>query len=186
MTEKEVLFQISHLVNGDLSFPRAVEQIAILLERERMAKAVIFGTPDPVSVLGSFRNLYRSLYRVELRDRGESLGQVTICFASDSRLPSFEHLADFVGEQLGMLLARTRLEERRSQLESEIARIEEDLATRKVVQRAEGILVAERGMAPAVAQRWIVQQSQKTGLSTQDVAGRIVAYHLETQEQRIA
>ena len=186
MTENEVLFKISNLTSGYLSFPQAVEKIALLLQRERNAKALILGEPDPVCLLGSFPDLYRSLYRVALRGGGESLGQVTLCFASDSRLPSLERLADFVGEQLGMLLARTRLEERRSQLQDEIARIEEDLAKRKVLQRAEGILVDERGMAPAVAQRWIAQQSLMTGVSTQDVAGRIIAYHHERQEQRIA
>jgi hypothetical protein len=42
-------------------------------------------------------------------------------------------LADFVDQQLGMLLQRTRLAERRAQLKREIAQIEEDLATRKLM-----------------------------------------------------
>jgi hypothetical protein len=196
MNENEVLFQISNLVNGHLTFPQAVEQISLLLQREADAKAVIFHQPgalDPVSLLGSFRNLYRSLYSVDLRSGGQSLGQVTLCFASDSLQPSFERLAEFVGEQLGMLLARTKLAERRCQLREEIVKIREDLATRKLFQRAEGLLISHRGMTQAAASRWIAQQSQNSGLAKQDVADRIIAYHRSTgfgatgfEEQRIA
>jgi hypothetical protein len=129
MTESEVLFQISNIVNQGASHRQAVEQIELLLKRE-------IGVPGRV--------------------------------------------ADFIEQQLGMLLVRTRLAERRAELRRELAAIEEDLATRKLMQRAEGILVARRGMALAVAQRWIAQQSEKTGLSKNDVADRIIAYYQAT------
>jgi hypothetical protein len=95
---------------------------------------------------------------------------------------------DFVDQQLGMLLIRTRLAERRAQLKREIAEIQKDLATRKRMQRAEGLLIARRGMSATVAQGWIAQQSQKTGLSKADVADRIIAYYQTTGllAQRIA
>jgi AmiR/NasT family two-component response regulator len=117
------------------------------------------------------------------------LGTANLCFARDRFEGALKRrLADFVGEQLGMLLARERLAERRAELKGEIARIDEDLAVRKIMQRAEGILIAKRGMAAAVARRWIAQQSQKTGLSKRDVADRIIAYHRASGswEQRIA
>jgi AmiR/NasT family two-component response regulator len=138
MTENEVLFQISNIVNQGASYPQAVEQIAHLLEREAAAE--------------------------------------------------HPRLAEFVETQLAMLQTRIRLAERRAELKRELAAIEEDLATRKLMQRAEGILIARRGMAPAVAQRWIAQQSQKTGLSKNDVADRIIAYYQATAllERRIA
>jgi GAF domain-containing protein len=182
MTENELLFQISNLVNGHLSFPQAV---AFLLQREANTKSLNIEHPDrpsdAVKLLDSFDQPYRSLYSVDLRDGGEVLGKVTLCFASDTfqgALP--QRLADFVGEQLGMLLARTRLADRRTQLKAEIAGIEQDLATRKVMQRAEGILIAKREMPATVARLWIAQQSRKTGLSQHDVADRIVAYHQAT------
>src|SRR5271163_3657250 len=105
MTENEVLFQISNIVNGHLSYPQAAQQVALLLER--------YGSLD------SFDQPDRSPYTVQ-------------------------RLADFADRQLGMLLTRTRLAERRAQLRAEIEKIEEDLATRKLMQRAEGILVARR------------------------------------------
>jgi hypothetical protein len=190
MTESELLFQISNIVNGRHSFAQAIEQISSLLEREAGGKALIFNeTTDAVELLDSFDLPYRSLYSVSLRDGGETLGKATLCFASEhfqGDLP--RRLADFVGEQLGMLLARTHLAERRAKLKREIEKIEEDLATRKVMQRAEGILIAQRGMAAIVARQWIAQQSQRTGLSKQDVADRIIAYHQATglTEQKIA
>lgn len=94
MTENEVLFRISNIVNGGASFLHAVDQIAVLMDS--------FDPPD------------RSLY------------------------------GDFVDQQLGMLLVRTQLAERRAQLKREIAQIQEDLATRKRMQRAEGLLIARR------------------------------------------
>jgi hypothetical protein len=114
MTENEVLFRISNIVNGGASLAQAVNQIAVLMN--------------------SFDPIHRSLYD------------------------------DFVNQQLGMLQIRTRLAERRAELKREIARMEEDLATRKLMQRAEGLLIARRGMSAAAARGWIAQQSQKTGL----------------------
>jgi hypothetical protein len=136
MTESEVLFQISSIVNGGASFPQAVEQIAVLMD--------------------SFDAAHRCL--------------------------------DFVDQQLGMLLIRTHLAERRAQLKREMAQMEEDLAIRKVMQRAEGLLIARRAMSQAAAQRWIAQQSQKTGLSNSDVAGRIIAHYQAAgfEQKRIA
>ncbi len=193
MTESELLFQISNLVNGHLSFPQAAEQIRLLLTNEANCRALLIEHADRPSdaakLLESFDQPYRSLYSVDLRDGGETLGRATLCFASHQFLGTLpQRLADFVGQQLGMLLARTRLAEKRGRLKREIEKIEEDLATRKVMQRAEGILIAKRGMAAIVARRWIAQQSEKTGLSTLDVADRIIAYDqaIGLQEQRIA
>jgi hypothetical protein len=176
MTENELLFRISAIVTGRTSFPQAGEQIAILLEREAHGKGLFIEQLTAVQLLESFDQPYRSLYSVDLRDGGEALGKVTLCFASDHFEGALQQrLADFVGEQLGMLLTREFLTERHAKLKGEIARIEENLATRKRTQRAEGILIA-RGTAPAVAKRWISQQSYRTGLSKSDVADRIIAY----------
>ena len=192
MTESEVLFQISNIVNGHLSFPRAQEQIALVLEKEVCGKGLFIdhaGTPDAARLLDSFSQPYRSMFTVDLRDAGESLGKVTLLFASDrfhGSLP--QRISTFVGEQLGMLLARTRLAERRRELKREIAAMEADLCTRKLMQRAEGLLIARRGLLAISARRWIAQQSQKTGLSINEVADRVVAYYQATGllEQKIA
>jgi hypothetical protein len=183
MSEREILFRISNLVNGFLTFAQAVERIGLLLDREADGKALMiettkrsFGVLEPVKLLDSLVQPYRSLYTVDLRQGGETLGKATLCFASDhfqGALP--ERLSNFVGEQLGMLLARTRLTERQAQLKADIKRMDTDLATRKIMQRAEGILVAKCGILPAFAKRWIDQESSKTGLSKNAVADHLIA-----------
>jgi hypothetical protein len=188
MNESEVLFQISHIVNGHNSFSQAVEQVALLLEREADGKALFIEhpdyaakAPDILELFDSFDQPYRSLYVVDLRDGGKTLGKATLCFAANQFHGTFpQRLADFVGEQLGMLLVRTQLAAHSAKLKNEIERIEQDLAARKVRQRAEGILVAGHGMTRAIARRWIARLSQRTGLSEPDVAGRIIAYHQAT------
>jgi hypothetical protein len=185
MSEREILFRISNIVNGLLTFAQAVERIGLLLDRAADAKALMIensnrpgGVLEPVKLLDSLDQPYRSLYTVDLRQGGEILGKATLCFASDhfqGALP--ERLSNFVGEQLGMLLARTRLAERRAQLKAEVAKIENDLANRKIMQRAEGILVAKCGIAPDYAARWIDQESSKTGLSKSAVANRLIAIY---------
>src|SRR5580704_3272670 len=87
MTENELLFQISNIVNGHYSFLQAVEQIGLLLKRDANGKSIIIESGDQPSdaakLLESFDQPYRSLYTVALRDGGETLGQATLCFASD-------------------------------------------------------------------------------------------------------
>jgi hypothetical protein len=182
MSEREILFRISNLVNGFLTFAQAVERIGLLLDREADGKALMvettkrsFGVLEPVKLLDSLVQPYRSLYTVDLRQGGETSGKATLCFASDhfqGALP--ERLANFVGQQLGMLLARTRLAERQAQLKTEMQRIEKDLATRKLMQRGEGILVEKCGISPAFAKSWIAQESSKTGLSERAVVNRLM------------
>jgi AmiR/NasT family two-component response regulator len=84
-------------------------------------------------------------------------------------------VSNYVGEQLGMLLERTRLGKDRSRLEAELAALREDLATRKAVQRAQGILVTRRGMTPASARLWISQQARRARLTRQQLAEQVVA-----------
>lgn len=192
MNESEVLFQISNIVNGRLSFHLAVQQIARLLEREVHGKAIIIegpDQPDAATLLDSFDHSYRSLYSVDLRDGGKSLGKATLLFAANEFQGALlERLSDFVGEQLGMLLARTRLAEGRYEWRRELEKMEKDLATRKIMQRAEGILVSQRGLPAILARQWIAKQSGKTGLTRQEIAERIIVYYQKTSffEQRIA
>jgi hypothetical protein len=45
MSEREILFHISNIVNGFLAFAQAVERIGLLLDRAADAKALIIGIP---------------------------------------------------------------------------------------------------------------------------------------------
>lgn len=74
-----------------------------------------------------------------------------------------------------MLLERTRLAKERARLEAALASLQADLATRKLVQRARGILVTRQGMTPASAKLWISQQARQTRLTVQQVAEQVAA-----------
>jgi hypothetical protein len=98
MNERELLFRISNIVNGPISFPQAVEQITRLLEREACVIGLFFDYPEGGK---------QSLCTVELRDGGEHLGTLTLVFASNHAPGAFERrIADFVGVQLSLLVAR--------------------------------------------------------------------------------
>jgi hypothetical protein len=178
MNERKLLFRISNIVNGPISIPQAAEQIARLLEREAGGRGLFFDYPDDGR---------ESYYTVELQDGGEHFGKLTMVFVSDQTHAEFQRrIANFVGEQLGMLMAQTRLSEQRARLKREIALMKEDLAARKLLQRAEGLLIARRGLTAAEAKRWISETSRKAGLSTNDLANRIIEYYQDVLERRIA
>ena len=192
MQETEVLFQVSQIVSATDSFASAVEQIRSLLELALGAQALtLLGTsdlPDRASSKGdvvtphveefleSLDLPYRSLYSVPLRAGGKELGKLIACYASpEFHADAPRRVSNYVGEQLGMLLERTRLGKDRSRLEAELAALREDLATRKAVQRAQGILVTRRGMTPASAKLWISQQARLGRFTAQQVAEQVVA-----------
>jgi hypothetical protein len=196
MTEAGLILQISRIVNGHVPFKKAVDQIASLLEAEANGRALILDlkedrpapVPDFAKFLDAFELPYRSLFSVDLKDGSKRWGRVVLCFASsDFQGEQPRRISHFVGEQLGMLLGRTRLRERNAKLNREIEKIADDLAHRKLMQRAEGLLIANRRMTAEAARRWIEQQSVKTGLSIRDVADRVIAYHQANGfEQKIA
>jgi GAF domain-containing protein len=204
MKEAEILFQVSQIVSATDSFTSAVKQIRSLLELALGAQALtLLGasdlpgrvsskrafskvdavTPQVEEFLESLDLPYRSLYSVPLRAGGKELGKLIACYAS----PEFHadvprRVSNYVGEQLGMLLQRTRLGQDRSRLEAELAALRDDLAMRKAVHRAQGILVTRRGMTPASAKLWISQQARLARLTAQQVAEQVVAMEIAQRE----
>jgi ANTAR domain len=180
MKEAEILFRISQIVNATDSFTGAVEQIRSLLGLALGTQALtLLGTgdlPGRASSKGGVLGPHAEEFLVPLRAGGKELGKLIACYAS----PVFHadvprRVSNYVGEQLGMLLERTRLGKDRSRLEAELAALREDLATRKAVQRAQGILVTRRGMTPASARLWISQQARRARLTRQQLAEQVVA-----------
>ena len=164
MKEAEILFRISQIVSTTDSFSRAVEQIRSRLE-------LVFGTQAlALELPGASREpRLRSPATVPLRAGGRELGKLLV----QGDVP--RRVWNYVGEQLGMLLERTRLGQDRWKLEAELAALRQDLATRKAVQRAQGILVTRRGMTSASAKLWISQQARLARLTGQQVAEQVVA-----------
>ena len=66
--------------------------------------------------------------------------------------------------------------------------LERDVPHEIEIVRVLDLVAQNRGVAPAVAKRWISQQSCRTGLSKSDVADRIIAYDqaIGLSQQKIA
>jgi hypothetical protein len=159
MKESEILFQVSQIVSATASFSGAVAKISSLLE-------LTIDLPEFAS--SPVETLSRSFYAAPLRAGGREFGKLVV----QADLP--QRVSNYVGEQLGMLLERTRLSKDRARLEAELGVLREDLATRKALQRAQGILVTRRGITPAAARRWISQQARQAGSSILQVAEQVV------------
>jgi len=160
MKESEILFQVSQIVSVTNSFSGAVAKIRGLLD-------ITIELPGLASP--TMKTLSGSFYAAPLRASGRKLGKLLV----QADLP--QRVSSYVGEQLGMLLQRTHLNEERARLEAELAGMREDLATRKAVERAQGILVMRRGITPVSARRWISQQARQAGSSVLEVAEHVVA-----------
>jgi hypothetical protein len=176
MQENEILFQVSQIVSTTDSFSGAVTRI-----RSQLALTIYL----PRLVSPAVQTLSGSLYAAPLRASGRELGKLLV----QADLP--HRVSNYVGEQLGMLLERTHLSQNRARLEAELASLRDDLATRKAVERAQGILVTRRGITPASARRWISQQAQQAGSSILEIAERVVAVEnsrrsADQPQQRIA
>jgi hypothetical protein len=190
--EQSILLQISRIASSHRNFHRAVERIAAVLQREADGKAFIVELPrgEPAAsllttsaeiqdFLASIDLRYRSLFYVPLRDGGEEIGKLIACFASDKfqgDLP--RRLAEFAGEQLGMLLARTRLTGDNKARRNEIATLKGELSERKSIARAQGHLISREGLTPEQAIQWLTRESTKTGLPLHEVADRVADIYL--------
>jgi GAF domain-containing protein len=184
VNEKELLFRISRIANQSASFGDAIEKIGDLMEQELEGRGLIVRELEddlPGSIAASAEQFFeetahlpsRALYTIALRANGQELGRLIAFFAcAESSDGLRQRVANFVGEQLGIMLERLRLAKRRRQLKTEISRIKTNLATRKALHRAEGIL-AKRGLPPETARLWLQREAAKRGLTQLEVANRL-------------
>ena len=167
MQENEILIQVSQVVSATDSFSGAVEKIRSLLDIT--IDWPLLASPAPGLASPEIETPPGSVYAAPLRAGGRELGKLLV----QADLP--HRVLNYVGEQLGMLLERLRLSKDQVRLEAELATLREDLATRKAVQRAQGILVMRRGITPASARRWISQQARQAGSTDLEIAEQVVA-----------
>jgi hypothetical protein len=110
-----------------------------------------------------------------LREGGRTVGQMALAFRHDEDEQSQKRLAVFVGQQLGMLLGRLRLAERNQSTQKALDGMKQDIAGRKFLPRAIALLIRQYRMRRRDAEVWLRDQSRTTGLSTREVAERLVA-----------
>jgi hypothetical protein len=178
MHESELLFEISQIVSRTDSFSGAVDKIRWLLEQALGARTLtLVGASDVTASAALEETRFLSWKASPLRAGGRELGKLLV----SSDVP--HRVSNYTGEQLGMLLERIQLANQRTRLEAALSSLRADLATRKLVQRAQGILVARRAMAPAAAKLWISQEARRSRLSVHQLAARVVAMENEQRNR---
>lgn len=184
LSEAELLIGISAIASSPSGFEEAVENIALLLERERGLSSLVVlekrgGTVEPMARYGGRDVSAGRLLALPIREGAAEIGELRVAFRiQQSNQAQSPMLAAFVAEQIGALLARRRLSEKRADLKSGIDRLRRELAAVKVVSRAMGLLVQKRQLSERAARNWLELQSRKTGLSLHAVADRVITHHL--------
>lgn len=117
-------------------------------------------------------------YTTSLRGEGREVGRLVISFAGEIGEVQVR-LARFLGEQLGMLLGRTRLFEKNLAARRTLESMHEEMATRKFMPRAIALLYNRYRMKRRDAESWLASQSRATGMSMVQVAERPVAGHTD-------
>lgn len=179
--EAAILLRVSRVVSRAEQFSAGVERVAAILEQ--YVQATILGT----DVFGRNRlprekdyfegnERYPNSYTVPLRDNGREIGRVALGCVQQAGERE-KALARFIGEQLGMLFVRLRLEEKNSVHRRSLQALNDEMAERKLVPRVIALLASRYRMRRHEAESWLAAQSRSTGLTEVEVAERIIAGH---------
>ncbi len=80
----------------------------------------------------------------------------------------------FIGEQLGVAISRSLLEEEKARLVEETLEMKRELETRKVVERAKGILQQKHGVTEEEAYLRLRNQSRRLRRPMKELAEAII------------
>ncbi|MEO8661812.1 MAG: ANTAR domain-containing protein [Bryobacteraceae bacterium] len=179
--EAAILLRVSRVVSRAEKFSAGVERAAAILEQ--YVQATVLGT----DVFGKNRlpreesyfegnERYPHSYTVPLRDRGRDIGRIALGFAQPFD-ETEKRLARFIGEQVGMLFLRLRLEEKNLVARRSLQTMNDEMTERKLVPRVIALLASRYRMRRHEAESWLAAQSSSTGLTEVEVAERLIAGH---------
>ena len=118
---------------------------------------------------------YQAFLSAPLVSKGEAIGVVNV-HHRDPHEHSPDEVATlmFIGEQLGVAISRSLLEEERARLLEETVEMKRVLETRKLVERAKGILQRQRGITEEEAYLHLRNQSRRMRRPMRDLAEAII------------
>jgi hypothetical protein len=188
VNEKKLLLEISLIGRRSTSFSMAIQELSDSLEDGLGGRVLLVSAPDKSAnedralaehaeqIFDEIVGLpYRSIYSVSLRASGRELGKLVASFALGCPQETLtQRLANFAGEQLGMLLERIRLTRERRKLLHQLLEAREAHINSIALQRAEGILIDRRGMDLSSARLWIMSEVAEAGLSRREVAAKVI------------
>ncbi len=124
---------------------------------------------------GLVEDTYQALLSVPMVSRGESVGAINMHHKEPhAHAPEEIAIASFIGEQLGVALATSLLEEEKAFLEGRAAEMKEELRTRKLVERAKGLLQVQQGVSEEEAYLRLRNQSRRLRRPMKDLAQAII------------
>jgi len=118
---------------------------------------------------------YEAFLSVPLMSAGEAIGVINVHHRKPRQHPAEEiSLLTFIGEQMGGAISRARLEDANNRLQEETAELKRELETRKVVERAKGILQRSHGLTEEEAYLRLRNESRRMRRPMKDLAEAII------------
>jgi uroporphyrinogen-III synthase len=118
---------------------------------------------------------YEAFLSVPLVNKGKAIGVINVHHREEHQHATVEVATiQFVGEQMGSAISRSLLEEENARLAEESAEIKRELETRKVVERAKGILQRRQNLTEEEAYLRMHHQSRRLRRSMKHLAEAII------------
>jgi len=118
---------------------------------------------------------YEALLSVPLVTRGEIIGVVNVHHrAAHEHTPDEVALLTFIGEQMGSAVSKSLLAEENARLVEETQEMRRQLETRKLVERAKGILQQRRGLTEEEAYLRLRNESRRLRRPMRELAEAII------------
>jgi uroporphyrinogen-III synthase len=124
---------------------------------------------------GLVEDTYEAFLSVPLVSGGEVIGVVNVHHRDrHAHTPEEVALLTFVGEQMGVAVAKARLAEENARLQEETLEMKRQLEVRKLVERAKGILQQRHGLTEEEAYLRLRNESRRLRRPMRDLAEAII------------
>ena len=118
---------------------------------------------------------YEAFLSVPVVSTGKTIGVINVHHRERHPHTSEEvSTISFIGEQMGAAISKSLLEEENARLTEEAAEAKRQLETRKVVERAKGILQSRQGVTEAEAYLRMRNESRRLRKPMKDLAEAII------------
>src|SRR5579863_464356 len=124
---------------------------------------------------GLVEDTYEAFLSVPLISRGKVIGVINVHHKQPRQHPQEEiALLTFLGEQMGGAIAKSRLHAENARLHEETEEMRRQLETRKVVERAKGILQSKYKLTEEAAYLRLRNESRRLRRPMRDLAEAII------------
>ncbi len=118
---------------------------------------------------------YEAFLSVPLVNKGKAIGVINVHHRERHKHTAGEiATVSFIGEQMGSAIAKSLLEEENARLAEETAEMKRQLETRKMVERAKGILQRRENLTEEAAYLRIRNESRRLRRPMKDLAEAII------------